>query len=164
MDIGSYDNNSFYMYFYYRFSLWLLFKNWSDIDKFIYEEDYNTNWRYLMSKKRHNTAFFDRERTLNKMLHRFQTMTERLENKTISEKDYNQGWRMRNTIKNKLYLQEQTLWKQSPKRKTVYFEQLDFWKYIYTRWKRLTREYWILNVLQIPQYNYNEYKERLKND
>lgn len=86
--------------------------------------------------KKIDNPYFLREKKINKKLSLF------IKNlKTMDLKNENNYWIMfylRLELKELLRQQEPYIWKKSLKRRMIYFEQLDTFKRVYSKWKNLT--------------------------
>lgn len=56
-------------------------------------------------------------------------------------------------IKRLFDLQDDEVWKQSQKRKSIYYQQLDVFKYYYVAWKHLTYYIYLDQRFDVPRHH-----------
>ena len=88
-------------------------------------------------KPRANDDFYKREQEINRLINDFVSRYFALEYPPVaSEYPYMNEERLK--IKRLFDLQDGEVWKQSKRRKMVYYKQLERFKYYYTAWKHFT--------------------------
>ena len=103
-------------------------------------------------KKRYrsNDNFYQREREINKRVSNFIKTYYKLSYPPLSsEYDYMNNERIE--IKRLFRLQDREVWKQSPRRKSFYYQQLSAFKYYYVAWKKMTYYIFLENEYGVPR-------------
>lgn len=88
-------------------------------------------------KVRPTNNFYKREKKLNKLINKFVNNFFKLQRPAVRE-EYDDMNRIRLDIKSFFALQEDEIWKQSRRRRRIYYRQLTRFKYYYVNWKHLT--------------------------
>lgn len=81
--------------------------------------------------------FFKREKEINLLLNDFVKRYYSLSYPPL-ESEYHYMNELRLQIKKLFHLQDENVWKQNQRRKNIYYQQLERFKYYYVAWKYLT--------------------------
>lgn len=95
-------------------------------------------------------VFYNRERTLNRMINKFKKDYYNL-SYPPSDSEYDDMNEQRKEIKHLFGLQDGELWKQSARRNYFYRKQLSEFKYYYVAWKKYTYYIYLEQRFDIPR-------------
>ena len=82
-------------------------------------------------------GFYQREKKLNQLINKFVNNFFKLKRPAIRE-EYDDMNKLRLDIKSFFALQEDEIWRQSRRRRRIYYQQLARFKHYYVNWKHLT--------------------------
>ena len=82
-------------------------------------------------------SFYQREKKINQLINKFVNKFFKLKRPAIRE-EYDDMNKIRLDIKSCFALQEDDMWKQSRRRRRIYYQQLARFKHYYVNWKHLT--------------------------
>ena len=105
--------------------------------------------KHKKHKKGEHNQYYQREALLNRKIKEFYTKFYNL-HKPPQANEYHEMNRLRMEIKRLFNIQGRDVWNKSFNRKHVYFDQLNKFKPLYMRWKRLTFFIFLEELLHIP--------------
>lgn len=108
-------------------------------------------------KIKQKQIYYRREKLINKLINQFKTHYFNSYSSLNTVKKYKEMYLLKSSIKFQFHLQESDLFQQSHNRRSVYYDQLNRFKLIYTMWKRSTRYAFLSYICHVPPYYLQKY-------